>query len=1051
MVSRGDLIERLWALCERHSPGRVLVLVRQAVTARWVSSLVAERGVAVGVRVYDLETMLRAAATELRGEGLSQSRALVVVRAALLADPEGRYAEIAEHGSYQREVLRAFVDLERGLEGAALATAVAAAAGGAESRDGAMLGAFERFRELMSEERAWWRGQAPQLVLEGHRRVMFLRRRAAAVALGFGAARTSSWEARLIEGLGFERWESGESGESGELGLARRPLDLRLSCAGPEAEIAAVARLLRDEPGRAALVLAPSESVPRWVARLRHRDVPVRAWVERRAANTGAARVLRTLLRILASPGAVRRDELEAVLFGPALRPWSSVAEQLELDYPRCPHPGDLRGAWELQRATSFSLGGLAGRLRAAGDASGEGLSERAQRFGWSAEQLEQRRARARGAHLMLAAAVERLEQLAQAWSPASLHALLDDWDLLGRAAVHGVAAAEMTAARVAVELCARSTEQSSGADGSAAVHGVAELGTELDHALAGASAGSWEQSRALHEGEPETLGDRARAGGEAVWVLPYASVAALGRLPPRVFLTGLDAHPRPPVHHGVVSDQLREGLGLVAERVRFTCELRELDELVASSASGAVVGSWRHRDGAGSRRPPGPWIAGRQDEGEQRAVGVDAIALPTGGDPPCAPLEQRLVDWATDAQLRRRVEAIRSHELPGVGPHTGALGVRVLPSKPYSASALQRYAQQPYQYFVERVIGLRELRRPESAASLLASEQGQVVHRALELSHAARLAASPGGLELASVSEALLAEVLDALADGYRKRAEHGQAEPIWASERDRWAVEIRLWWQRWRERLYEGWPGAPPSSADARRGGSGPRRRPAREQLIPGMLLVATEWSPAADEATSFELDLGLRKIPFVAAIDRIELDPPRQRLIVVDYKTGRPAWASALSAQLRAGLHLQLPLYALAVQQVAAASPERLRLPGPVPVGALRLEYLQRPLPRAGQLARPEARGFSPHDALGVDAQGQVWTVLQAAASFSLAFVAAIEDGRFPLVARGSTRRGFGPSSRIDELARVVPSSDQRASGLPPALEPLPDPRMAREVVQ
>ena len=38
------------------------------------------------------------------------------------------------------------------------------------------------------------------------------------------------------------------------------------------------------------------------------------------------------------------------------------------------------------------------------------------------------------------------------------------------------------------------------------------------------------------------------------MWVLPYGSVAALGRLPERLFLTGLDAHPQPPVHHELIS-----------------------------------------------------------------------------------------------------------------------------------------------------------------------------------------------------------------------------------------------------------------------------------------------------------------------------------------------------------------------------------------------------------------------------------------------------------------------------------------------------------------
>jgi RecB family exonuclease len=819
-------------------------------------------------------------------------------------------------------------------------------------------------------------------------------------------------------------------------------LDLRLACAGPEAEIAAVARSLRAAPEQAAVVLAPSDSVPRWVDRLRHRDVPVRAFVERRAANTGAARAVKALLRVLTEPSAVRRDDLETLLFGSALRAWSSSAARLGIDYPRSPHPGDLRGAWELQRASSFSLGGLEARLRAAGESSVDGLRERGRRLGWAAEQLEQRSARTRDAHRLLACAVERLDALAGAWSATGLRELLDDWDLLGRAAVHGVAGPEMTAARVVIEACARARASSTGEASVGVVSTPANFGASLDHALASASAGSWEQSRA-----------RGGGGGPPVWVLPYASVPAVGRLPPRLFLTGLDAHPQPPVHHDLISDSLRASLGLVADRARFVAQLRQLDELL-NTATGPVVGTWRHRDGAGARRPPGPWIAGRHDEGESASIGVDAIALPADGSLPCAPLEHALVEWASEPELRRRVEAIRSHEAAGVGPHTGVLGVRVEPGVPYSASSLQRYAQLPYQYFVERVIGLRERQQvTDSQASLLATEQGQVIHRALETAHAARLAANQGGLELASISEPLLAEVLDALAQGYQKRAEHGQAEAIWASERERWAVELRVWWQHWQQRLQAGLvvPGGDAGRSSGR--GSGRRGRPEPEQLVPGVFLLAAEWSPTPEGSASFELDLSLRTIPFVAVIDRVEFDPYRNRIDIVDFKTGRPRWASAIADQLRAGVHLQLPLYALAIQQVVASSPERLHLPQPVPVGAMRLEYLQRPPPRGAKLVTPEARGFAPGQPLGLDASGQVWTILGAAASFCLAFVSAIEAGRFPVVARAPGQRGFagGRSSRIEELARVVPSAEQRRTGLPPALSPLPDPRSAREVVQ
>jgi len=1030
MDPRDDVVGRLAALIDRTSPRRVLVVVRNAVTARWLASLLAEQGVVLGARIVELEGLLRDAALELAGEPLAPLRVLGVVRKALVEDPAGRYAAIAEQPSYQREVLRCFVELERATGGDAGALDCLLASAPVGSRDRAMIEVFVRFRgalaELQPGQRGWWYGSSLALVLGGHRRVSFLRRRAAAIALGFSSPTLARWEQRLLEVLGFERWDPAEASLTGAR-VGQTPLDLRLSCAGPEAEVAAVARLLRAEPGVGSVVLAPADAIPRWAARLGHRDVPVRAWVDRRARDTSTARTVRSLLRILAEPEVVRRAELEPILFGPAFRAWAAVSEALELDYPRSPNPGDLRAVWEEQRASSSSLATLADRIRGAAPRAVEALGERAHRYSWAPDLLAEREARVTRAHALLAATLEQIAGLTGAsWSPASLRTLLDDWDLLGRAAIHGVESAPMSAARVIAELLGKARPELT----------PEELGADLDHALARAAVGTWEQTRAIGEGPP-------------VWLLPYASAAELGRLPDRVILTGLDAHPRPPVHHGPVSEGLRVSLGLVPDAERFTFELRELDALVGRAGAGAgqsVIGSWRHRDGTGSERPPGPWIAGRQDDGPEQLIGVDAIALPAADGAtlrPTSPIERALIDWADDPELRRRVEAIRTHDAAGLGPHTGELGVTVAAARPYSASALQRYAALPYGYFVERVIGLRERERPaESASALLATEQGQVVHRALEAAFARRLAGVEHALELMTIVEPLRAEVLEALALGYRKRAEHGQAEAIWASERDRWAVELSIWWERWHTRLVEAW-------------GPNPKpRKPEPDVLIPSGFLLATEWSPDTPEQP-FELDLGPRTIPFVGAVDRIEIDPLRQRLNVCDYKTGRPQWPASISAQLRAGVHLQLPLYALAVEQIARTEPTRLRLSGPMPVGALRLEYLQRPLPSApGRKVTPQVRGFAPTSPLGVDASGQVYTVREAAIGFTLAFVAAIEAGRFPVLTRMAIGRGRGRGDRLHELARVVGSAaavEPSGWALPPALAALPDAKLAREVVQ
>jgi hypothetical protein len=947
-----DLLARLLARLDAHSPGRVLVLVRAPAAARWLQSSLVERAAVVGLQVLDPESLLSEAAIELAGPGLPLSQVLARVRGAIEVH-SSREAALADHPGYQRDLLEAFVELERVLAVGELDLAGLIAASDPDSRDRSMLEAFARFRgsiaELLEAQGGgWWRGQALARVLAGHERVGFLRRRAAAIAIGFESEATAAWERALIATLGFESWPLVWPGRG------RGSLAMRLECASPESEIAAVARMLRTGESTDAAVLAPSESIGRWAARLRHRDIPVRAWVTRPARLTAAARITRALLRIAEQPLA-RRAELDAILFGVALRPWADVDESVDL--------AKLRAAWDRQRWSAIGLDGLAERLQASGEAA-----ERA-----------------------IAAAIERLARWRASPGASELRALLDDWQLLERAAAHG-AGPERAAARAIDDTLARLEEDAKSPT-------LAELGMAIEHALALARTGEWIETR-------------SERGPAPVWVLSYDAV--LDRLPSRVFMTGLDRHPAPRLH-APLSDELRETIGLVGEARRFSTELRRLDAIVASCPD-RVIASHRRSDGAGNELPPGPWIAGRQDEREQGrgvAVGVDAIALPTDARA-TAVIERELLGLGLDEELARRIQAIRSHDGPHVGPHTGALAVAIPPAV-YSISSLQSYAVLPYRYFVERVLGLgqREGRDPD-AAGLMASEQGQVVHRAIDHALAQRLAGRTEPLEVASIAESLLAESLAALDVGYRQRAEHGQAEAIWASERDRWAVELGVWWESWIARL---------------RG----RREP--DEQIPAPFVLASEWSPGED----FQLELGPRSIPFRAAIDRIEIDPLRQRINVCDYKTGMPSWPGQLLAEQRAGTHLQLGLYALAVEQVVRRDPAALRLPGPVSVGALRLEYLKRPPPRGGgRPAVPVARAFVPTAPLGLDARGNVWSIVQAAAGFTLAFVSAIESGYFPVVGRTPSGRRTPPSARrIMEVARVVPSLDRRATGLPGVL--------------
>src|SRR5690606_41483165 len=110
MIGRDDVIGRLGALIERHSPRRVLVIVRHAVSARWLASLLAERGVTVGARIVGLEGLLRGAAVELAGVPVPPMQMLALVRQAVVGDPYVRCAAIAVQRNDARQAPRRFVE-----------------------------------------------------------------------------------------------------------------------------------------------------------------------------------------------------------------------------------------------------------------------------------------------------------------------------------------------------------------------------------------------------------------------------------------------------------------------------------------------------------------------------------------------------------------------------------------------------------------------------------------------------------------------------------------------------------------------------------------------------------------------------------------------------------------------------------------------------------------------------------------------------------------------------------------------------------------------------
>ena len=129
----------------------------------------------------------------------------------------------------------------------------------------------------------------------------------------------------------------------------------------------------------------------------------------------------------------------------------------------------------------------------------------------------------------------------------------------------------------------------------------------------------------------------------------------------------------------------------------------------------------------------------------------------------------------------------------------------------------------------------------------------------------------------------------------------------------------------------------------------------------------------------------------LPLAGRIDLLEqLD--ENQYAIVDFKTGAAVSENALHKDIAGGLHLQLPLYAMALKQQQNLD-----------IVAARLEYVV----RKDKTFRVAALSFTDDqkylDPTGNPAQE---TPLQVAARFAALYMKLIRSGYFPLTSRGST---------------------------------------------
>ncbi|MBM4034924.1 MAG: hypothetical protein FJ291_24540 [Planctomycetes bacterium] len=244
---------------------------------------------------------------------------------------------------------------------------------------------------------------------------------------------------------------------------------------------------------------------------------------------------------------------------------------------------------------------------------------------------------------------------------------------------------------------------------------------------------------------------------------------------------------------------------------------------------------------------------------------------------------------WRAEA---RRWEEGRFTPYDGVLADPAALAALAERLGPFpwrtAASALEQYAQCPFQYFLSRVLGIEALEEPETVRRISGLDRGSVLHRILF--RALRRARDERRLPLRPEHEAL---VLEAARQGFAEFEQRGLVghPALWALERETLERDLR----RFVEDEARDPSGYLPTHFEAVFGSR--RGHDAEEEL----------WR---EEGVDIPLG-GPATLRITGRMDRIDLTPDGKRGRVIDYKSGKRPKGLGDNA-FAGGTALQLPLY-------------------------------------------------------------------------------------------------------------------------------------------
>ena len=246
-------------------------------------------------------------------------------------------------------------------------------------------------------------------------------------------------------------------------------------------------------------------------------------------------------------------------------------------------------------------------------------------------------------------------------------------------------------------------------------------------------------------------------------------------------------------------------------------------------------------------------------------------------------------LDRGLQAQYRRRGQPLT----PWDGLVSPALPV-LSSGRPLSPTSLQTWAECPLHYFFGNVLRLQGTETPEDIISITPLERGTLIHSVLErFMNEAPQRRTPDQ-PWAPEERALLQQLAESVCDDAEQRGVTGK----------------RLLWELERTQVLRDIEGFLDADEIMR-----------RELGVVPLLGGAELRFGGGTAPASIELRDG-RTVAFRGSIDRVDVSPAGDRVVVVDYKTGSAGWYLTLDkTTIDRGRRLQLIIYGLAA---AAAHP-------------------------------------------------------------------------------------------------------------------------------